>query len=115
MNTKRSQLKLPAVLTAGSFLILFLLGSLTNPLNNAGWSLALFVFLFIFLVNLGRLILYLQNGELGPKARHRIVIISLLIVVVLMFSSLQALNWVDGLVLLLIGFGVAFYSSRRSF
>jgi hypothetical protein len=115
MNTKRPQLKLPAFLTAGSFLILALLASFTSPLNNAGWSLAFFLFLFIFLVNLSRLILHLQSGVLGPKADHRLVIICLFIVVVLMFSSLHALNWVDGLVLILIGFGVVFYSSRRSF
>jgi hypothetical protein len=114
VNTKRPQLKLPAITAAGSFLVLLLLGLATSPLKNAGWSLVFFIFLLLFLVNSGQLILYLHNGGMSARARYRLIIISLFIVVVLMFSSLQALNWVDGLVLLLIGFGVVFYSSRRS-
>ena len=115
MNTKKSQLRNSALSTAGFFIVLALLTMLSNPLKNASWSLLFFILLLLFLISLGKLILYLHGNDFGPKARRRLVIICLFMVVALMFSSLQALNWVDGLVLLLIGFGAVFYSSRWNF
>ena len=39
---------------------------------------------------------------------------ALVLLVLLMFRSAQSLSWVDGIILVLIGFGLAFYISRRS-
>jgi uncharacterized membrane protein len=64
---------------------------------------------------LGSFMVRLQTGDLSPKNRYRIVALSLLLLILIMFRSAQSLSWVDGIILVLIGFGLVFYISRRSY
>ena len=108
------KIKLSFFFSAVSFLGLILLIGMTSPIKNISFALVFFAVLFAFLVSLGHLLIYLRKGQLGPKSRGRIVISSVFIVLLLMFSSSQSLNWVDGLILLLVLSGLFFYSSRRA-
>jgi hypothetical protein len=67
----------------------------------------------IFLISLGYFIVRLQTGEVSAKNRYRIVALSLILLTLLMFRSAQSLSWVDGVILILIGYGLVFYISRR--
>jgi len=112
--TRAGKTKLSLFLSVISFSAIILLMGLTSPVRNISFALVFFAILFVFLVNFGHLLIYLRKGQLGPKSRSRIVILSVFVVLLLMFSSSQSLNWVDGLILLLVLGGLLFYSSRRS-
>jgi len=89
-------------------------GTLTSPVKNIGWAVVLFAALLIFMVSMGHWLIALQTGRVSLKNRYRIWLISLFSLIFLMFRSAQSLSWIDGLVLLLVAFGLLFYSSRRS-
>jgi hypothetical protein len=112
--TRKLKLKLSLIGSFISFLALFLLVSLTSPVENIGLVLIFFAVLLVFLVSLGHLLVYLRQDRLGPKTRSRIVIFSVFIVLLLMFGSSQSMSWVEGLILLLVFGGLLFYSSRRA-
>jgi FtsH-binding integral membrane protein len=106
--------RLPAIITAGSFLCLLLIVLLTSPVKDIAWAMAFFVSLLVFLLSVGYTVVYLQAGQMRRVYRYRIIIASLFIVIVLMFRSAQSLSWIDGLVLLIITTGLLFYSGRRA-
>lgn len=101
-------------LSLASLLALIVLMSFTNPLENVIYSVLFFGLALVFLLSFGHLIVRLQTGEVSSKNRYRIVALSLIILILIMFRSAQSLNWVDGIILILIGFGMVFYISRRS-
>jgi amino acid permease len=109
------KLKITALLTLISFGALAILMTTTSPINNIIYAAAFFGLALIFLVSLGHLMVRLQTGEVSAKNRYRIVALSLVLLILLMFRSAQSLNWVDGVILVLIGFGLVFYISKRSY
>lgn len=111
--SRAAKIKLSLFFSLVSFMALVLLVGLTSPVKKISFALVFFAVLFVFLVSVGHLLIYLRRGQLGPKSRGRIVIFGVFAVLVLMFSSSQSLNWVDGLILLLVLGGLLFYSSRR--
>ena len=112
--TRPQKIKLSFFFSAISLLGLILLIGMTSPVKNIGFALVFFTILFVFLVSFGHLLIYFRRGELGPKSRGRVVIFSVFTVLLLMLGSSQSLNWVDGLILLLVLGGLLFYSSRRA-
>lgn len=112
--TRGSKVKLSFLFSLMSFLGLLLLIWFTSPIENISFALVFFAILFVFLVSFGHLLIYARKGQLGPKSRGRLTIFSVFIVLLLMFSSSQSLNWIDGLILLLVLGGLLFYSSRRA-
>jgi uncharacterized membrane protein len=105
---------IPATFMAGSFLFLLLTLLLTNPLQNLDFIIVFFVALFILLISFGYLLIYLKSNQVSAKSRYRIFIISFLFVAILMFRSAQSLSLSDLFILVLICFGLIFYSSKRS-
>jgi hypothetical protein len=114
VNKESTSTKLPALLAAGSFLLLLILGLFTSPTKNIGYVVFFFAGLFVLLVSLGHLLVRLQTGRVSLKSRFRIILISLFILLLLMIRSAQSLTWVDAVILSLIAAGMLFYSSRRS-
>jgi peptidoglycan/LPS O-acetylase OafA/YrhL len=108
------RIKLSLISTLLSFLALALLVGFTSPIDKVSYALVFFAVVFWFLVSLGHLLIYVRRGKLGAKSRGRIVIVSVFLVLLMMFSSSQSLNWVDGLILFLVLGGLLFYSSRRT-
>ena len=106
--------KLAFWLTVLSFLGLIGVMAGTNPAQKITYAVAFFALAFIFMISFGFLMVGIQLGEVSSKNRYRIIAISLIILTLLMFRSAQSLNWVDGIILLLISFGLVFYISRRS-
>jgi uncharacterized membrane protein len=102
-------------LTLGSLVALIILSSLTNPVDNIIYTALFFGLALLFLLSLGHFMVRLQTGEVSSKNRYRIVALSLVLLILLMFRSAQSLSWVDGIILILIGFGLVFYISRRSY
>ena len=97
-----------------SFLGLVVLMLSTNPVDRIIWAVVFFVLALVFMISFGFWIVRLQLGEVSSKNRYRIVALSLIVLTLLMFRSAQSLNWVDAVILLLIGFGLGFYISRRA-
>ena len=93
--------------------MLTLVTLLTSPVKNITWAAIFFGLLLVFLISAGYLLSNLQSGGVSSRGRYRIWVISLCLVVFLMFRSAQSLNWVDGVILALIVFGLLFYGSRR--
>ena len=87
---------------------------LSNPLDNVSYAILFFAALLILLLSLGHLLLSLSGRRAGHRARSRITIISVLVVILLMFRSTGSLNWTDLVVVVLLGLGLLFYSGRRS-
>lgn len=110
----KQKLRLSALLSAFSFIVIAALMMTTSPVDNIIYTAFFFGLALVFLISLGYFMVRLQTGEVTPKNKYRIVAISLVLLVLLMFRSAQSLSWVDGLILTLIGFGLAFYISRRS-
>jgi len=86
----------------------------TNPIEKVIFAVLFFGLALVFMISLGHLLVRVQVGEVSPKNRYRIIAISLIILILLMFRSGQSLNWVDAVILVLISFGLVFYISRRS-
>lgn len=97
-----------------SFVGLVVLMFSTNPVDKIIWAVVFFTLGLVFMVSLGFWMVRLQVGEVSSKNRYRIVAFSLIVLTILMFRSAQSLNWVDGVILLLISFGLGFYISRRA-
>ena len=114
MGIRRQHLFIPSIITAGSLAALLIFGSLTSPLDNVSYSIVFFGLALIFLVAGGYLLTYLRRGQVAPKSRSRILIVSLLILIALMLRSSGSLNFLEAGVLVLIGVGLWFYSGRRS-
>jgi inner membrane protein involved in colicin E2 resistance len=93
---------------------LIILMTVTNPVDNVIYTALFFGLALVFMVSLGYFVIRLQNGEISHKNRYRIVSLSLVLLILLMFRSAQSLSWVDGIILVLIGFGLIFYISKRS-
>lgn len=110
---RNPQLVLPAILSAGSFFGLTLILLLTDPVQNVSYALIFFAVLLILLFSLGHLLLGLGSRSVSRRSRSKILIVSVLLVIILMFSSAGSLNWVDILVVLLLSGGLLFYSGRR--
>lgn len=110
----KTNLKLSGAFSLASLLALAVLMMTTSPVDNIIYAAAFFALALMFLLSLGYFIVRLQTGEMTPKSKYRIVAISLVLLVLLMFRSAQSLSWVDGIILMMIGFGLAFYISRRS-
>lgn len=113
VKKRYSHLVLPAVLSAGSFFGLLLITTLTNPLQNISYAVFFFVILLVLLLSLGRLLLGLNPSKISSKARNKLFIVSVLIVMGIMFQSAGSFTWVDLVVMLLLGGGLLFYSGRR--
>ncbi len=109
----RLRLVLPASLFASSLLSLLLIMLFSDPVQNISYAVLFFAILLVLLLSLGHLLVGLGPNKIGRRWRSRILIISVLLVIILMFRSAGSLNWVDILVLLLLGAGLLFYSSRR--
>lgn len=86
---------------------------LSDPVQNVSYALFFFTILLVFLLSLGHLLLGLFSRKISRKLRPKILIISVLLVIILMFRSAGSLNWVDILVMLLLSGGLLFYSGRR--
>ena len=99
------------VISAGGVVLLLLS---TSPIDKAIYAVAFFGLVLVFMISLGYLVVGLQNGRVVPKNRYRIAAVSLLTLSLLMLRSTQSLSWQDAVILLLIGFGLVFYISRRS-
>lgn len=97
-----------------SFVAMVLLMMATNPVNNVLYTALFFGLALIFLISIGYFLVRLQTGEVSSKNRYRTVAVSLVLIILLMFRSAKSLSWVDGIILILIGFGLVFYISRRS-
>jgi sugar phosphate permease len=102
-----SRRRLSGLLALASLLSLVLLMSLTNPIDNIIYS--------VFFFGLGLFMVRLQTGEASLRNRYRVIALSLILLILVMFRSAQSLSWVDGIILILIGFGLVFYISRRSY
>jgi hypothetical protein len=114
MTKNRKRFLLPAIISAGSFLCLILTLLFTNPVQNLGFIIVLFGSLFTFLISIGYLLAYIKSSHINLRSRYRIIIFSFLVVTVLMFRSAQSLNLIDLLILMLICFGLFFYSAKRT-
>jgi len=97
-----------------SFVALAVLMMATSPVENVIYTALFFGLAFVFLVSLGNFLVRLQAGEVSAKNRYRTVSLSLVLLILVMFRSAQSLSWVDGIILVLIGFGLVFYISKRS-
>jgi hypothetical protein len=109
----KRKLRLSGLTALGSSIALAVLMMTTSPLNNILYAAFFFGLALIFLISLGYFIVRLQTGEVSAKNRYRIVALSLILLTLLMFRSAQSLSWVDGVILILIGYGLVFYISRR--
>jgi len=109
----KTRLKPPALIALSAFAGLAVLMVSTNPVDNIIYTALFFGLALVFLVSIGYFIVRLQTGDVSPKNRYRIAALSLLLLILLMFLSAQSLNWVDGMIFILFGFGLVFYISRR--
>jgi hypothetical protein len=114
MGERREHLKRPIWAAVFSAAALLIFASLTDPEDNISYSLVVFGIVLVFFISLGHLAAYLRWGMVTPRGRARILIVSALLTVALMLKSAGSLNPVEGLVLLLIGVGMWFYSGRRA-
>ena len=113
MKLRNPHILIPTLLAGSSSIGLLLLGLLTNPVQNVSYALFFFGLLLVLLLSLGHLAVYLRRGKVTATVRSKIVIISVLLVFLLMFRSAGSLNWADLLVMVLLSFGLLFYSGRR--
>lgn len=113
MRLRNPRIFIPSAISVICFVSLLLIALLTNPVKNVSYALFFFALTGVLVLSLGHLLVALRKGQVTPKARSKIVIISALIVFSLMFRSGGSLNWVDLLVMGLLGFGLLFYTGRR--
>jgi hypothetical protein len=105
--------------SAGLIALLSLLGlailmTSTSPVDNIIYAALFFFLALVFLLSAGFFAVRLQTGEVSHKNRYRVISLSLVLLILLMFRTAQSLSWVDGIILILIGFGLVFYISKRS-
>ncbi len=111
----KRRLRLSGLLALVSFAGIAILMTATSPVNNILYAAIFFGLALVFLISLGYFLVRLQTGEVSSKNRYRIVALTLVLLILLMFRSSQSLSWVDGVILVLIGFGLVFYISKRSY
>jgi hypothetical protein len=111
---EQSKHKLSGLLALASLAGLAILMSSTSPIDNIIYAALFFFLALIFLISLGLFAVRLQTGEISAKNRYRVISVSLVLLILLMFRTAQSLSWVDGIILILIGFGLVFYISKRS-
>ena len=109
----RSQNKLPAIFTAGSLFCLLGLLFLTSPIVNIFSAVVFFVLLLVFFISVAIWVVKVKKQRLTPSNKYKIVILSLLVVIGLMFKSVQSLNWINAFMLVFIVVGSGAYISRR--
>jgi hypothetical protein len=114
MIKNKHRFLLPAAISAGSFFCLLLTLLMTSPLQNLGYIILLFGSLFIFLISFGYLLAFIKSDPISARTRYRIIIFSFLFVAILMFRSAQSLNLSDLFILVLICFGLVFYTAKRT-
>ncbi len=110
-----TKLKLPGLTSLLSLAVIAGLMLWTSPIDNIIYAVFFFGLALLFLVSSGYFLVKLQTGEVSHKNRYRIIVLSLIFLILLMFRSAQSLSWVDGVILALIAFGLAFYISKRSY
>jgi len=101
-------------LALASFAGLAILMTSTNPIDNIIYAALFFFLALVFLLSFGFFAVRLQTGGISSKNRYRVISVSLVLLILLMFRTAQSLSWVDGIILILIGFGLVFYISKRS-
>ena len=106
--------KLAGTLALLSLAGLAILMTSTSPIDNILYAALFFFLALVFLLSLGIFSVRLQTGEVSHKNRYRVISLSLVVLILLMFRTAQSLSWVDGIILVLIGFGLVFYISKRS-
>jgi hypothetical protein len=111
---EQSKHKLSGALALTSLVGLAILMTSTNPIDNIIYAALFFLLALILLLNLGFFAVRLQTGQISVKNRYRVISVSLVLLILLMFRTAQSLSWVDGIILILIGFGLVFYISKRS-
>ena len=109
----KKQIITPAIFLTICLLAIFLLMLLTSPVKKIGYAVVFFGLLLAALVALGYLVVGIWGSQINAKNRYRIVVISLFIVISLMFRSAQSFNLIDGLIVILVAFGLLFYGGRR--
>jgi hypothetical protein len=114
MTKTKQRFLLPAATAVGSFLCLMIIVLLSSPLSNLSYIIVFFMLLLILLVSLGHLFLYLGREVLTARSRYKVFILSFVLVILLMLDSAQSLNPTDFIILLLIAWGLIFYSSKRT-
>jgi hypothetical protein len=114
MIKNRQRFLLPALIAAGSFLCLMTVILFTNPLDNLSYTIIFFLSLLVLLISFGHVLLYIRSESISTKSRSIIYIVSFIIVIILMLGSAQSLNLTDLAILLLLSWGLVFYSSKRS-
>ena len=105
---------LSAVLSVISLLGLLILVSVTNPVDKISHVMVFFLIFLIFLISVGNLLMHRIRGEVSPKNRYRVFIVSIFLVVLIMFRSAQSLGWLEAAVLLSVMSGLLFYGGRRT-
>lgn len=108
----RPQVKLPAVIFAGSFLCLMCVALLFSAAGNVILIAIFFVLILSILIS-GGLTLGGLAGPVGPRSRQAIIVVSIFTVILLMFRSAHSLGVVDLLILVLTTAGISFYLRRR--
>ena len=108
-----ARIKLPLSIVCGSLVILTLIFLATTPVNNIVYIALFFVVFFIFINSLLYLMVTLQQGVVGRRSKQRIIFTSTSILALMMFMSTRSLSVVDVLILVLIIYGLYFYSGRR--
>src|SRR3954469_22951382 len=103
---RRAKLKHSALLCLASFTAIVGLLLWTSPIDNIIYAVFFFGLALVFLISLGYFLVRLQTGQVSHKNRYRIIVLSLIFLILLMFRSAQSLSWVDGVILVLISFGL---------
>lgn len=98
----------------GSFLCLVLCMLLTNPVSSLAILFLFFISLLIFLISFGYTLLFFLHGSVDFRSKNKVYIYSLILVAILMLRSANSLTIIDLLILLLICFGLVFYTLRRA-
>lgn len=109
----KKQILRPLSALVVSVLALFFFMLMTSPVNKIGYAVVFFGILLVALMSLGYLIVRMWGSQTNAKNRYRISVVSIFIIIALMFISAQSFNWVDAVIVALVGFGLLFYGSRR--
>ena|SRR3990167_7756704 len=113
MNAQSRHPRLPIFGAVLSLLAMLVLVATTKPIDNISYGVVFFGLLTVFLVSAGYQVTRLRRGAMTTKSRSRIFIVSSVILVALMLRSSGSLDWIETLVLAVIGIGLWFYSGRR--
>lgn len=112
VKTKTS-VKLPAMLLAGSFSLLLVLSSLTNPRQDIVAIPLFFLLIWLTVYSLILLFIGLVRLPTSTKTKTWVGLAVTFLVVFLMLKSTGEVKPLDILVLLLLGSGLSLYINRR--